>query len=199
MLTKTQIKIMDVFVSKITNDFSIKEISELIKKPYPLVHKSVKSLVEKRFVIKNKRKLLSLNYKGDISSLAYIESIRTDDFLKKNKTIALFVNDVLEKIGLDYFTLLFFGSYVKGEQKKGSDVDVLVVIEDKSKINKIEKILYNIASNFSLKFDINVIAVESAYEMLAKRDEANIINESLNNHILVFGAENYYRLLKNAR
>ena len=103
----------------------------------------------------------------------------------------------MEKINLDLFIFLIFGSHIK--KQKSRDIDILVIIEDKKKVNIIEKILNNIASNFTVKFDVNIISVESAYEMLAKRDKINIVNETLDNHLLIFGAENYYRLLKNAR
>lgn len=198
MLTKTQLKIMELFVSQITEKFSIKKISENIKKPYPLVHRAVKSLINSEFVIKDKQKFLSLDYKKNHLELAYVESLRKREFLNKNKTIALFVKDVLEKISLDFFIFLIFGSSAKYKQKPG-DVDILIIIENKDKIKETDKVLHNLASNFSLKFDINVVSVESVYEMLAKRDGVNVMNETLNNHILIFGAENYYGLLKNAR
>lgn len=198
MLTKTQLKIMEIFASRITEKFSIKQISEIIKKPYPLVHRSIKLLITNNFIIRDKQNFLSLNYKKNHLELAYIESLRKKEFLKKNKTITLFAKDVLEKINLDFFIFLIFGSSVESK-KKPRDVDVLFIIENKNKISTIEKVLYNIASNFSLKFDINVILVESVYEMLVKRDEANVMNETLDNHILLFGAENYYRLIKNVR
>jgi len=197
MLTKTQLKIMEIFVSEINEKFSIKQISEILKKPYPLVHRSIVLLVSDNFIIKDKRNFLSLNYKENHLEISYIESLRTKEFLKKNKINMLFVKDVLKSIGLDYFTFLIFGSSV--QKQKPRDIDILIIIEDKNKINSIEKILHNIASNFSQKYDINVISIESVYEMLAKRDEANIMNETFNNHILIFGAENYYRLVKNAR
>ncbi len=198
MLTKTQIRIMEIFVSKLNEKFSIKNVSEIIKKPYPLVHRSIKILVNNGFIVKDKRKFLSLNYKDNHSELSYIESLRKNEFLKRNKIIALFVKDVMKNIKLGFFSVLVFGSYVKNRTKP-RDADILFITEDKDKINSLEKVLDNIASNFSLRFDINIISIESAYEMLAKRDEANIMNETLDNHILIFGAENYYRVLKNAR
>ena len=197
MLTKTQFKIMQIFVSKINEKFSIKRVSENLKKPYPLVHRSIKALIDNKFVSKDKQNFLSLNHKQNHSELAYIESLRKKEFLESNKTITLFINDVMEKINLDLFIFLIFGSHIK--KQKSRDIDILVIIEDKKKVNIIEKILNNIASNFTVKFDVNIISVESAYEMLAKRDKINIVNETLDNHLLIFGAENYYRLLKNAR
>lgn len=196
MFTKTQIEIMKVFVSKINERFSIKQISEIMGKAYPLVHRSIKSLVNGGLLIKDNKELLSLNYRGNSQHIAYIEALRADKFLK-DKTISLFTKDVLDKINLDFFVFLVFGSSV--ESKEPRDIDILIIVQEKEKTNEIERIVANISSNFSRKFDINVISAESAYEMLNKRDTPNMLNETLNKHILLFGAENYYRILKNAR
>src|SRR3989344_903311 len=152
MFTKTQALIMQVFASKIIEKFSINQISKIIKKPYPLVHRSIRVLIDKGFIIKDSKGFLELNYKENHQELTYIESLRKKDILSKDKLVSLF-----------------------------------------------EKIVNNIASNFTVKFDINIISVESAYEMLSKRDKINILNESLNKHIILFGTENFYRILKNAR
>jgi len=196
MFTKIQAEIMKVFASKITEKFSIKEISEAIKKPYPLIHKSVNQIIQQNFLIKDNKKLISLNYKKNISEIAYIESIRKEEFLK-NKTLKIIAEDILDKINLDFFIMLIFGSAVNSKEPR--DIDILIIIQDKQKISEVEKIILNVLSNFSKKFDINVISAESAYSMLSKREEINILNETLNKHILLFGAENYYRILKNAR
>ena len=196
MFTKTQIEIMKVFVSKINERFSIKQISEIIKKAYPLVHRSIKSLIEEGLLIRDNKELLSLNYRGNSQHIAYIESLRADKFLK-NKAINLFNKDILDRINIDFFIFLAFGSSV--ESKEPRDIDILLIVQEKEKINEVERIVSNIASNFSKKFDINIISVESAYEMLNKRDSINMLNETLNKHILLFGAESYYRILKNAR
>ena len=123
--------------------------------------------------------------------------LRKKDILSKDKLVSLFVKDVINSLKEEFFIFLIFGSFV--ESKNNRDIDVLLIINDKEKINQIEKIVNNIASNFTVKFDINIISVESAYEMLSKRDKINILNESLNKHIILFGTENFYRILKNAR
>lgn len=188
---------MKVFVSKITSRFSIKEISEILKKPYPLIHRSTKPLIEIKFLIKDEKELLSLNYKENISELSYIESLRKKEFLDKDKTISLFVKDIINKSKIDYFIFLIFGSSV--ESKNPRDIDILIIIEDKDKVSEFERFAGNIAKNFTKKLDINVISNESAYEMLNKRDNINVMNETLNKHIILFGGENYYRIIKNAR
>ncbi len=194
MITKTQANILEVFVSSINKRFSIKQVSKLISSPYALVHRSIKLLIENNIVLKDEHNLLSLNYKDNFALIAYIESLRANRLLG-NRTIDLFVKDVLKKISVDYFIFLIFGSAV--DSKDPRDIDVLLIVDDN--VEEIEKVVSNISSNFSKNFDINVVSSKSVYEMLIKRDSINVLNETLNKHIIIFGAENYYRILKNAR
>jgi hypothetical protein len=196
MLTKTEAEIMKLITSKITERFSIKQIAELIKKPYPLVHRSIKQLLQKNTLMKDEKGFIILNLKENHAELAYVESLRAKEFLKHNKTIHLFAEDVLGRLD-DFLVLLIFGSVI--EEKQHHDVDVLFITSDSSNINDVEKKIRTISSTFTKDFDINVISKSSAYEMLSKRDQKNVLNESLNKHILLFGAENYYRFIENAR
>lgn len=197
MFTKTQAEILKIFVSHIDRRFSIKEVSETLKKPYPLIHRSIQDLLNKKYLFKDEKNFLSLNYKNNHSELGYIESLRSKLVLDKDKTLALFNNDVKNKINLDFFVLLIFGSYV--EKSNPRDIDILLIIENEDRLTDVEKTISNIASQFTKKFEIQVITTRSAYEMLAKREKSNILNESLNKHLLLFGAENYYRMVNNAR
>lgn len=197
MFTKTEAKIMEIFVSKINSKFSIKEISKILIKPYPLIHRSIQNLLREKCVIKDEKQLLSVNYRENHSELTYIEALRGKNALSKDKTLFLFVQDVFEKMNTDFFIFLIFGSYV--EKNNPRDIDILCIVEDEKKVNEIERILGNVSSNFTKHFEVQVISRKSAYEMLGKRDKVNIVNETLNKHILLFGAENYYRMLKNAR
>ena len=187
---------MAVFASKITRKFSIREISERLKKPYPLVHRFIKTLLENKVISKDEKGFLFLNYGNNHSAISYIESIRCERFFEKNKTVALFAKDVLREIKIDFFIILIFGSSVFG--KKPRDIDILLIVPEKKDLAKSEAILNRIASNFSITFDCNAISTESVREMLSKRREPNVVNETLNNHIIIFGAENYYGLLKYA-
>lgn len=197
MLTKTEAAILNIFTAKITQRFSIKQIADQLKKPYPLIHRSIQSLLLKDFLEKDEHQLISLQYKKNHAEIAYVEAIKKSAFLQENKTVSLFAKDVLEKLKEDFFILLVFGSAV--EKKNPRDVDILFIIDNQEKINNIEKLLTNIAANFTPHFDIQVISTESMREMLQKREEPNVINETLHKHILLFGAENYYKVLAHAR
>ncbi len=197
MFTKTQIEILKVFTASIEKKFSIKEIAEHLGSPYPLIHRSIQALLKDHFLVKDDKELISLDYRKNQGELAYVEYLRAKEAMRKDKTLMLFAQDVIERVKLDYFIFLVFGSFV--EKANYRDIDILFIIEDEAKVHEIEKAVQNIAGNFSKNFEIQVISVKSAHEMLSKREKVNIMNETLNKHILLFGAEYYYRMVKHAR
>ena len=86
MLTKTQIKIMQIFASQITELFTIRNIGRILKMNYSLVHRAITPLVkEKKLLNINKHNLISLNYQKNHDILAYIEYTRCNEFLNKPK------------------------------------------------------------------------------------------------------------------
>ena len=192
--TKTETAILKIFTSEITESFTIREISRKLRQNYSIVYSALQNLYKNNFLIKDKHKNFSLDYKKNLSDLAYNESLRAEEFLKKYKDIKLFSNEVINKLGLGFFSLLVFGSYVKGKQKKKSDVDILLIIENLKEVEKIERQLKNISEKYG-NFDCHVISKESVVEMLNEREKLNVINETLNNHVILFGAEDYYRLI----
>ena len=197
MLTKTQIEIMKVFVSKINKKFSINEISEILKKPYALIHRSMQKLIKNGIVILDDKRLLSVNYKDNFALLSFVESLRVKYYLARKKAVLLFIKDCLNEINEDFFVFLIFGSFA--ENGKFNDIDIIIILDNPSNTERTEKIVKNVASNFSFKIDLHVISKESAREMFSKREQANILNESLNKHLIVFGGENYYKILSNDR
>ena len=195
LFTKTQIKILKLLCSTITKSYSIRAISRAIKQSYPLTYHSAKDLIKKGFIIEDEHRLLSLNYKSNFQDLAYIESLRAEEFLKKHKEIMLFVGEILKKTE-GFFTLLIFGSYAIGEETKNSDTDILMIIEKIEDADKEEKFLNRIADTYLKKHHCYVIGKESVKEMVKERDKLNVINETLNKHIIFFGADDYYRLMQ---
>lgn len=192
LLTKTEIKALEVFVTNILNNFTIREISRLSKKDLKIVHTSIKMLITKGFLTKQKSGLV-LNYKNNWQDLAYVENIRKEDFFKKNPLIRVYLNRFLEKIKNKFFILLIFGSYASGNADKKSDIDLLAITPKED--SGFERQLNSAVSLSREHFHINIVSIAEFKEMLAKRDELNIANETLSCHIIVYGAEQYYALL----
>ncbi len=200
MLTKTQVKIMQLFAGNIAKAFSIRQVERELNISYPLVHRAITPLIKTRNCLQlNQNNLVQLNYQDHHEILAYVEGLRKNKMLEKQqaKPIKDFLEEILDKFDQEYFIIILFGSAV--ESIKPADYDVLFIFENNKVANIRERAIEVIASNHSHKFHIQSIGTESIFEMAAKRDQKNLLNELLNKHIILYGAENFYRLLKNAR
>lgn len=194
-LNKSTAKILQLFTGQITESFTLREVARRQKMHVSLTHRAIQPLINSKIVVQDKHKNLSLNYKTHHETLAFAEYLRRDDFLGKD--IRLFAEEVTNKIKEDSFVLLVFGSSV--DSKSPRDIDVLLIVDSTEKITFHEKFLHNIASNYDLPIEERVIGSESVYEMLSKRDEKNVMNEILNKHIILYGAELFYRLIQRGR
>lgn len=191
---------MQVFTCRITEQFSMREVAKILNKDSSLVRRAMMPLIEQGFLNQVKNKQLVLNYRSNHQELSYVEYLRSNDFLDnpKNKSIEQFTKEAINIIQEDSFVLLVFGSAVISD--KPGDIDILLIVKDIQQVEPNEKILYNVARNYhSVKFDINVVCFASVYEMLASREQLNVMNEVLNKHIIMHGAETFYRLLAKGR
>jgi len=198
-LNRSTAKILQLFTGHITESYTLREVARILKMNVSLAHRAIQPLIKYNFVQKDKHENLSLDYKNYHETLAFVEYLRRDELLSKGKyqDLKLFSDEVVNKIKEDNFVLLLFGSVV--ESDKPRDIDILLIVDNANKVEFHEKFFHNIASNYDLPFEERVISFESVYEMLAKRDELNIMNEILNKHIILYGGELFYRLIQRGR
>ena len=194
---KSTAKILQLFTGCITESFTLREVARRLKMHVSLTHRAIQPLIYAKIIEQDKHKSLSLNYKIHHETLAFAEYLRRDNFLDKFKDVKFFADEVIKKIEQDSFVLLVFGSSI--ESSKPRDIDILLIVDSTSKIEFHEKFLHNIALNYDLPFEERAVGFESVYEMLAKRDEKNVMNEILNKHIILYGAELFYRLIQRGR
>jgi len=197
MLTKNQFKIMELFVSSITKKFSIREVARLLDMNVSLAHRNIIPLLEKNLIKKDEKRFLELNSKKNHDILAFCETLRKDTFLKKNKSISLLRDELVKKFPYGYFSILIFGSTITSAKPR--DLDLLIIIEKTEDIEQAERYLYSITRNHTLAIHSLVISFESVYEMLGPRDDKNLMTEVLNKHIILYGAELFYRLIEKGR
>ena len=202
MLTKTQAKIMQIFAAHITELFSMRSIERILKMNFSLVHRAITPLIkEKKLLNLNKQNYISLNYRENHDTLIYVEYMRRNEILNKPRNIdlAMCLKDFINKFQEEAFVLLIFGSAVNTRNPR--DIDILLILDDTNKTESAERFLHNISRNYELDETLHIVAIsyESVYEMLSARDEVNVINEVFNKHIIVYGAEIFYRLIKKGR
>lgn len=197
MLTKNQFRIMELFVSNLTRRFAIREVARILDMNNSLAHRNISPLIEKGILVKDDKGYLSVDFRKNHDILSFTEYQRRNSFLRRNKSISLMLEDITGSFPYGYFVVLIFGSTVTSPKPR--DLDLLVIIENTEDIEKAEKYLYNIIRNYTLPIHPLIISFESAYEMLAPREDKNVMTEVLNKHLILYGAELFYKIIRKGR
>ena len=140
-LTKTSIEILSFLSSRIRESFTVRQIAEAIGKDYKITYTMTMRLAQQHYIIAEKKRPVTycrLSLKGNSTLLAYIEGVRASRFFEKHKDIEILVNDLTSRISSPFFTLILFGSHVKGTASTRSDLDVLLIIPERSFEKEVE-------------------------------------------------------------
>ena len=197
VITNARIKILKLLLANPTQEYTIRGISLETKVNYRLVHQEVIKLEKIELITVKKigaSKVCKINLSYDLSLFSYIESLRKNELLKKHVSLIV-INTELDKIKSKYFTCILFGSYVTGKIKKTSDIDLLFIIPNNTKVEQFEYEIESLFQTFNYKMDINVITENSVNE-LKQKSGLNVLNETIKNHIVLYGTEQYYNLIK---
>ena len=190
----TKDKILKFLLSSKNNEFTIRSISKNISVDYKTVYLITKELI-KTGIINSKKIgqtiLCSINQNKFNSDVFRAELIRREE-LFKNKNL-LVLHNYFKDIEEPFFVLLLFGSYASGKQRKGSDIDLVLIADD-------ENIKKQVKSRLSLiPLKVHLIDFNSKeFLSMLKTTEFNVGKEIFNNNIILFGIEDYYRIIKNA-
>lgn len=155
-------------------------------------------LAKQNYVIAEKKPPVTyckINIKGNSSLLAYIEAIRADRFFAKNRDLQILVNSFLSKIPSPFFTMIFFGSYVKGTASKKSDLDVLFIIPERAMEKEITIAVGSIEHISPIGIHETALTSQEFADLL-KQKTANIAWEAVDNRIIPYGAEAFFKILE---
>jgi predicted nucleotidyltransferase len=185
-------KILKHLVSNKEKTFSINEISKILKIDYKLIHTNIKKL-EKEEAIKiedfgNTKRCSFDNFFNE--DVYIVEKERVNDLLKNRNFLVMY--NRLKKINRQ-FILLMFGSQVKGTATKHSDIDLLIISS--------EEVAKEVDRQLDLlPFKIHLTPVDyDGFIKMVNSKEFTVISEALKNNVILFGIEDYYKLLSNVR
>ncbi len=195
MMTGTQEQIMQLLLSKPEERLSIRQIARVLKKSYTLTYHNIKDLLKKGILESiplPPAQMIQIKEDIPTSVLIDIERKRTEVFLENQQWMKLYLKDVLNA-AKSFFIVLVFGSYAKGTQTKASDLDLLVIVPTKNDITIYEQFLQYYTK---VKKSIIVIDAQNFIEMIKNPKALNVGNEARKHHIIIYGTEQYYQLLK---
>ncbi len=199
-LTKTSMEILAYLCSKINESFTIREIARALGKDYKITYISVTSLERQRLIIIERRRPATscrLNTAGNHSVLAHVEGMRAERFLKRHRGLEVLADDLLAKIASPFFVMVFFGSYAKETASERSDLDLLLVVPGGKMREDVSAAIGSVQHVSPIGIHEVVLAGDEFRELL-KRKEPNVAREAVDNHIVLYGAETFYRFIEAA-
>ena len=176
----------------------MRQIAEAIGKDYKITYTMTMRLAEQHSIIAEKKRPVTycrLNLKGNSTLLAYIEGVRAGRFFEKNKDIGILVNDLTSKIALPFFTLMLFGSYVKGKPSPRSDLDMLLIVPEHSFEKEVEAAVGSIQHVSPVTIHETILSSSEFMELL-KQKKTNVAWEAIDNRIVPYGAEMLFKMLE---
>ena len=190
---KTEEKIVKSFIEE-KDPKTIRAISKSINSDYRITHIAIQRLLSKKILFSKtigKSVLCELN-----NSYYGIEIYEAENkrkmILLKNKNINQLYKEIINKIDSSLFIFLVFGSYAKNQHIKSSDIDLMFISNDR----KFEDKISDIISLLPIKIHV-LVFTEKEFIRMKESKKLNVIKEAIENNIVLYGIENYYRL-KNA-
>ena len=185
-LSTLKVEILSIYLLDYSKSFYLREIAKRIGKSHVGLIPHLNELVKDKILVVNqvgRSKLYSLNKSNYLvcDYLIILEKLKTLDFLNNNLLLKKFYFE-FDNLNLDF---ILFGSFAKGNFNSESDVDILVIGEVSSFL---EKKIKDFGKIYSKKFHITKASIEDFY---GSSRENPLIVEVLKNHIIISGFERF--------
>lgn len=184
-ITENHLKVLSVFTKGFFKEYYVREVQKVLKIGLGTAQKILNDL-EQRGVLESQTrgKIKVYRIRKNSLSISYLmlaEDYRNIAFLASNDKI----REIIEKITPSIKGIgLVFGSYAKGTQEKGSDLDIFIVGEyDRKDFRKISD---------AYGTEINVKSYpKEVFEGSIQKDF--LVKEILDSHILFLNGEQFVR------
>lgn len=194
MLTESEMEIIDAFRKDLFGSYTIRELMKRTgRKTYPWTFNTIKKLGKMgilRIEAKGKSNICSIDL-GSRLAVLYLSLL---DELEAQSRKIHHLDELIYEIPV-LFTLLIGGSYAEGKQNRKSDLDICVLVDDAADKKKISNMLEN--RLMVPRLHPFVFRRSEFLEMLLNK-EANYGKLLFRKHLIAFGTENYYLIIKEA-
>src|SRR3989338_3262074 len=163
---------------------------------YPQTYNNVQDLVHQGIFTTERVppvQIVSIHPEAPLDVLIAVEAKRKQELLEKYTWIELLLKDLLSYTNDYFFIFAVFGSYAKGTQTSKSDLDILLIVPGKENLSLFESAMRKIYTN--VKKDTTVVTTDEFIEMI-KSNKFNVGTEAKKHHILLYGAEQWYNLMR---
>ena len=186
-ITENHLNILSLFTRSFDSEYYIREVQKILKIS-PRTAQLILDDLEKKGLLESKirGKIRTYKLKKNLTTAKYLiltEQHKQIAFLEKNQII----KEVIEKITpLIRGIGLIFGSYVKGINKKDSDLDIFII----GKYNR--KNIKEISKTYKIELNIKNYP-KNIFEKTMNADI--LIKEVLKDHIIFLNSEEFVNLV----
>ena len=186
-ITENSLQVLSLFTNDFSREYYVREVERLLKIS-PRTAQLILEDLEDKGIIESKTKGKIKTFKLNPSEftkrhLVFVEQYKAIAFLE-NK---LLIKEIIEKITPHIKGVgVIFGSYVKGLEKEGSDLDLFVAGNyDVERIKKVSK-------NFGIELSVKCYPIRTF-----EKDMTNdtLLKEVLKNHVVFLNAEQFIQAI----
>jgi len=200
MLTKNQIRILNVFIEDVFEELTFKQVKEKSgQKSNNITLLALREFKKDNLVNTKKTGNIttySLNLKNNLtlSYLNLINDIEMNEIKALPKRIMRELQVRISKHS-DFFILLIFGSYAKGKATKKSDLDIAVIVENENSGKEIITYIETVKRREIIKIDYHVFTEKEFLDML-KTEQENVGKEIYRGSLIYYGLIAYLNLIR---
>ncbi|MBI2125452.1 nucleotidyltransferase domain-containing protein [Candidatus Woesearchaeota archaeon] len=186
-ITENSLQVLSLFTNDFRREYYIREVERLLKIS-PRTAQLILEDLEDKGIIESKTKGKIKTYKINPSEftkryLVLVEQYKAIAFLEKR----LLIKEIIEKI-IPHISgiAVIFGSYVKGLEKEGSDLDIFVAGDyNQDEITKVSK-------NLGIEISVRCYPLKTFEKNLTKDI---LLKEVLKNHVVFVNVEQFIRVV----
>lgn len=197
-LVNKEIELLIPFIKEPWKEFTLSEIKQITGiKSHHYAYDGMKKFSESGLIETEKKGNTNI-YKLSYENEDYDLFILAENLIKEKNTQipSEVLRKITDKIKEKFYILLVTGSYALGKQTKKSDLDIAIIIPDNS-----EKKHFDIAlkeGELTIPEVHGHVFTETEFYKMLVNKEYNYGKECAKNHILIYGVENYYKILMEA-
>lgn len=194
MHTITQLKIMAHLLDNDSTALGIRELARAIGSAYYLVQRNVRQLKEKSIITLTKAgrtHIISLNREAS-QAIIEAERYKRQRFYKNYPQLKTILAKIIDSAGSCFFALLVFGSYT-ATPRKGSDLDLLIIVPDERHADEMERAVTSAARTSPAKIHQTIVTEDGFKEMLLTKG-LTVAREADARHVIIYGDDQYHKL-----
>jgi predicted nucleotidyltransferase len=206
MRQETLLMIVELMRKSLGKGLTILKISKQLKIGYRPAYNHIAAMEKEGIIIIEKignAKQCSLNLENQKTRhlLGEVDLIRKEKLFQKNQKLKVIIEGLISRLTGQHISeihsIILFGSYAKGTATKGSDVDLLLIVNDLKRKELRESIErectgYQHSHNIVLSPLITDI---TEFRKMLKAKELNIGKESKDYGIALYGSEMFWGLV----